>query len=172
MSTSETFTFEALPRNAAQLDEYSMMSPFETAALVITALDCFDPKAPDNFYEMISYLMGGNEIQPLSPLAKSLIRDRMLQNGKYGFIGKSYMAGATPQNGYTPDKPYRITVSDNPYSYEQSGFAKLFIKSGGADSLRSVQLRQMKSGKWVLWSDTVMWLLPDIRQPEDTSPWA
>lgn len=169
---AEVFTFNTLPKSVSELMQYSMTSPFETAALVVCALDCYEVQSPDNFYAMLQYLMGGAELQPMSPLTKSLIRDRMLQNGKYAFIGKSYMEGATPENNYTPMKPYTVTVSENPYSYTQQGYAKLFIRSGGADSIRSVQLRQTKTGKWVLWSDTVMWLLPDIRQPESSNPWA
>lgn len=169
---SEVFTFNSLPKKADDLKAYSMNSPFETAALVIATLDCYDLNNQNNFYDMLQYLMGGAEIQPMSPLMKSLIKDRMMQNGKFEFIGKSFMEGATPGNNYTPSTPYKITVSDNPYSYTQQGFAKLFIKSSGADSIRSVQLRQMKTGKWVLWSDTVMWLLSDIRQPESLNPWA
>ena len=77
--------------------------------------------------------------------------------------------GAVPQNDYTPAEPYTINISENPYSYQEQGYAKLFIQSGGADSPRPVQLRKAKDGKWYLWEQ---FLLADIRVPESSDPWA
>ena len=78
-------------------------------------------------------------------------------------------AGAVPQNDYTPDLPAVIAVSESPYSYQDQGYAKLYLQSGGADSPRAVQLRQAKDGKWYLWEQ---FLLADIRKPESQNPWA
>ena len=85
------------------------------------------------------------------------------------YVPRSYFNGATPQNDYTPSAPYTIVVSENPYSYTDEGYAKLFLRSGGADSERAVQLRNAKDGKWYLWEQ---FLLADIRKPESTNPWA
>ena len=62
-----------------------------------------------------------------------------------------------------------VRVSENPYSYQEQGYAKLYLYSGGADSPRPVQLRLAKDGKWYLWEQ---FLLADIRQPESADPWA
>ena len=62
-----------------------------------------------------------------------------------------------------------IIVSENPYSYQNEGYATLYMTSGGADSPRSVQLRKAKDGKWYLWDQ---FLLADIRQPDSADPWA
>ena len=97
---------------------------------------------------------------------KSFIKDRFMDGKDY--VPRSYFFGATPQNDYTPES-YRITVSENPYSYTNEGYAKLFIRSGGADSPREVLLRKAKDGKWYLWEQ---YLLSDIRQPESANPWA
>ena len=85
------------------------------------------------------------------------------------YVPRSYFKGATPQNDYVPTEPYTISVSTNPYSYENEGYVKLFIRSGGADNPREVVLREAKDGKWYLWDQ---FLLPDIRKPESSNPWA
>ena len=68
-----------------------------------------------------------------------------------------------------PSQPYTVTVSENPYSYQNEGYAKMFIRSGGADSPREVLLRKAKDGKWYLWEQ---FILVGIRQPESQNPWA
>ena len=85
------------------------------------------------------------------------------------YVPRSYFEGATPENDYTPSLPLKITVSENPYSYENQGYAKLFVRSGGADGLREIVLREAKDGKWYLWEQ---FILSDIRQPESANPWA
>ena len=77
--------------------------------------------------------------------------------------------GAVPANDYKPAQPYTVKVSENPYSYQDSGYAKLYLQSGGADSPRPIQLRLAKDGKWYLWEQ---FLLAGIRPPESTNPWA
>jgi hypothetical protein len=115
---------------------------------------------------MLNHLKGP---QPLSAYDISFIADRMAQNGKIDFIAESYFNGATPQNNYTPTEPYTVVVSENPYSYQEQGYAKLYLQSGGADSPRPVNMRQAKDGKWYLWEQ---FLLSDIRPPESSNPWA
>ena len=83
-----------------------------------------------------------------------------------------FLRGPRPLSGY--DKSFiadrfRVTVSENPYSYQNQGYATLHIRSGGADNPRSVQLRLAKDGKWYLWEQFV---LVGIRQPESSNPWA
>ena len=82
---------------------------------------------------------------------------------------RSYFSGAVPQNDYQPSQPYTVRVSENPYSYENENYAKLFLTSGGADSPRYVQLRKAKDGRWYLWEQ---FILVGIRPPESTDPWA
>jgi len=115
---------------------------------------------------MLNHLKGP---QPLSTQEISFIADRMAQNSKVDFIAESYFNGATPQNNYLPTVPYTVVVSENPTSYQEQGYAQLYIRSGGADSPRPVKLRQAKDGKWYLWEQ---FLLSDIRPPESSNPWA
>jgi len=150
--------FTALPQAA-------MQTPFDTAAMVVLAFGLY--KVDKNLsISMLNHLKGP---QPLSTQEVSFIADRMAQNGKVDFIAESYFNGATPQNNYTPTVPYTVVVSENPYSYQEQGYAQLFIKSGGADSPRPVKMRQAKDGKWYLWEQ---FLLSDIRPPESSNPWA
>ena len=165
------FTFEQELVSLEEYKKYELATPFETAALVVEAIAAYDKENKENFFEILQYLMGGS-IQPISNLLKQQINDCMNQNEKWKFIGKSYFEGATNSNQYTPNTPNVVEVTENPYSYENEGFARLLLQSGGADSPRPITLRKSKDGKWYLWSDSILGLLADIRQPEEENPWA
>jgi len=163
---SETFTFSALPESAAQLQalpEATLDSPFKTAALTLCALCAYAADKPTGI-EMLNFLKGP---KPLTPYEISFIDDR-LRDGKT-YVPFSYFKGATPDNNYTPDEPFTVTISSNPYSDANEGYMKLFLRSGGADSPREVVLRMKGDGRWFLWDQM---LLPDIRQPKAADPWA
>jgi len=147
--------FKALP-------QADMTTPFKTAALTVVAL-CLYPTDRQLCFDMMAYLKGP---AGLSGIDKQFINDRFMDKD---YIPRSYFEGATPDNNYTPTKPLKVTVSDNPYSYQNEGYATLYIQSGGADSPRQVQLRKAKDGKWYLWEQ---YLLSDIRKPESEDPWA
>jgi len=147
--------FKALP-------QADMSTPFKTAALTVVAL-CLYPTDRQLCFDMMAYLKGP---AGLSGIDKQFINDRFMDKD---YIPRSYFEGATPDNNYTPTKPLKVTVSDNPYSYQNEGYATLYIQSGGADSPRQVQLRKAKDGKWYLWEQ---YLLSDIRKPESEDPWA
>ena len=162
-------TFEKFYDNLDELKKYSLTTPEETAALVANILNIYTPETQTNFFELLQYLMG--DIQPLSNLLKQQINDRMTQNEKWKFIGKSYFLGSKPDNDYEPTKPYEVEINENSYSYSDAGFARLFLKSSGADNSRPITLRKTKDGKWLLWSDSILGLLVDIRKPESQNPW-
>lgn len=124
----------------------------------------------DTFYEMLQYLMG--EYQEISPMMKQNINDRMSQNNKSTYIGKSYFIGANQNNDYTPSTPYQIEIKENPYTDTEEGYKRLLVKSGGADSDRPITVRLAKDGNYYIWSDSFIGLLTDIRKPESTNPWA
>ena len=158
--------FENLPDDVAgfkALPQAALSNPFDTAALTVVAL-CFYPESKDASLELLDFLRGP---RPLSGVDKQFLKDRFMDDK--GYVPRSYFKGATPQNDYVPTEPYTIAISTNPYSYENEGYAKLFITSGGADSPRYVVLREAKDGKWYLWDQ---FLLSDIRKPESTNPWA
>ena len=162
---SVKITFAALPETLEgfkTLPEANMETPFSTAALTVLAF-CFYPENKDLSLQMLDILRGP---RPLSVMDKQFIADRFRDKD---YVPRSYFEGATPNNNYLPSEPYSIVVSENPYSYQNEGYATLYLTSGGADSPRSVQLRLAKDGKWYLWEQ---YLLADIRKPESENPWA
>ena len=152
-----------------ELEKVDRTSPENVAALLIHSFCNYIPKNEENFYDMLQYLYG--EFQPLSELMKQNIKDRMMQNEKYKFIGNSYFEGANPNNDYTPTG-FGIEITRNDYSETEEGFMRLFLKSGGADSLRPLTLKLAKDGNYYIWSDSCIGLLSDIRKPESNNPWA
>jgi len=162
--------FDKLYTNKNDLLNIDRTNPFNVAASFINILVSYDINNDNNFIEMLQFLVG--EYQPISALMRQNIKDRMRQNSKYPFIGKSYFVGATPINDYTPNIPYEVEVSENDYSKVEDGYIRLLLKSGGADNLRPITLRLAKDGNYYIWSDSFMGILSDIRQPESTNPWA
>lgn len=113
---------------------------------------------------MLDFLKGP---ESLSNLEKQFLRDRL--RGK-GYKSLSFFAGATPDNGYSPQTPYQITVSSNPYSFDTENWATVYVQSGGADSPRPIKLRKKPStGQWFL---NEIQCLSDIRIPTADDPWA
>lgn len=166
VNRSEIFTFAELPNNVDELKalpEASLNSAFRTTALTIAAL-CRYEESPEDSFEMLNFLKGPDE---LSGQEKQFIRERL--NGK-GYKALSYFKGATPQNGYKPTTPYTISVSENPYSFDNENWATLYVTSGGADNPRTIKLRKKPStGQWFL---NDIQCLSDIRLPVAEDPWA
>ena len=165
---SVSVVFPSIPGSLdafAALPQAAMLNPFDTAALFILAIGLYKVDKSISI-AMINHLKGP---QALNQHDLSFLADRMAQNGKVDFIAESYFDGATPQNDYTPTEPYTVAVSENPYSYQEQGYARLLIRSGGADEPRAITLRSAKDGKWYLWEYSS--ILMDIRAPESTNPW-
>ncbi len=161
----EKIVFSSLPstfEEFASLPQAALSTPFDTAAMTVLAF-CYYPQNKDLALQMVNYLRGP---RPLSGGDISFIADRFRDSD---YVPRSYFEGSTPANDYTPAEPYTIVVSENPYSYQNEGYATLYISSGGADSPRSVQMRKAKDGKWYLWEQ---FILVGIRQPESANPWA
>ena len=162
--SSKTFIFNSLPKTVEELramPESSCTDAFAVAALTVAVLCNYYDNAEET-YRMLDAIKGP---QPLSTYEKQFIRDRMMDN-KY--VPISYFEGTSPANSYTPSLPYKITVSDNPYSYTDPNYANLYIASSGADSPRSVKLRK-KGDNWFLWEQFV---LVGIRAAAADDPWA
>lgn len=163
---SETFTFNALPESLAQmqaLPEANLDNPYKTAALTVCAI-CAYAADKNVGLEMLNWLRGP---RPLGNVEISFLNDRF--RGGKTYVPFSYFEGATPDNDYTPDMPYTITVSSNPYSDANEGYKKLFVTSGGADTPREIVLRMKADGTWLLWDQ---FILVGIREPKSANPWA
>ena len=161
----EKIVFSSLPstfEEFASLPQAALSTPFDTAAMTVLAF-CYYPQNKDLALQMVNYLRGP---RPLSGGDISFIADRFRDSD---YVPRSYFEGSTPANDYIPAEPYTIIVSESPYSYQNEGYATLYISSGGADSPRSVQMRKAKDGKWYLWEQ---FILVGIRQPESSNPWA
>ena len=164
-NTKETFTFAALPESLAELQalpEASLDSPFKTAALSVCALCAYGADKQIGI-EMLNWLRGP---RPLSNYDLSFLNDRF-RDGHHVIF--SYFSGARPDNNYTPDQPFMLTIEAGPYADANPGYKKLHIRSGGADNPREIVLRRTGEGKWFLWDQ---FLLVSIRPPKSADPWA
>jgi len=163
---SESFSFSYLPKNVAELQalpEASLDSPFKTTALTMLAL-CRFKENQDEMFEMLDFLKGPENV---SPYEKQFIKERLSEKEYKPF---SFFNGATPENGYTPSIPYTISVSENPYSFDNENWAVLWVKSSGGDNARQIKLRKKPStGQWFL---NDIQCLSDIRVPTSEDPWA
>lgn len=163
---TESFTFTALPNSLAELKampEASLDSAFKTTALTIAAL-CAYEQSPDACIEMLNFLKGPAEV---STYEKGFIKERL--SGKF-YKTFSFFEGAVPENGYKPNTPFVIKVSENPYSFDEENWATLYVTSGGADNPRPIKLRKKPStGQWFL---NDIQCLADIRTPVADDPWA
>ncbi|MCL2814138.1 MAG: hypothetical protein FWD23_06015 [Oscillospiraceae bacterium] len=165
---AKSIAFAALPASQAEfkaLPQAQMQTPHDTAAMFVLALNVYSQN-PNEALAMMNILKGPS---PLSGREIQFLKGEMGQAGKGDYLARSYFAGATPQNDYTPSRPYTVVVSDNPYSYDNQGYAKLFVACGGADTPRPITLRQAKDGKWYLWEQ---FLLTGIKKAESSNPWA
>ena len=162
---TEEIVFDRLPETLEEfkaMPQAALSTPFQTAAMTVLAF-YFYPQNLQLSLDMVNYLRGP---RPLSGYDQSFIKDRFRDSD---YVPRSYFEGATPQNDYLPQEPYRVRVSENPYSYQNENYATLHIRSGGADSPRQVQLRLAKDGRWYLWEQ---FILVGIRPPESSNPWA
>ena len=164
-----TYTFNSLPRNLDELKALpgaDLTDPYAVAALTLAALTRYGDNSADCI-KMLNYLKGP---EPISGYEAQFIRER-LQGKTYKPF--SYFHGATPQNNYTPSRPYKITVDSNQYSFTTDGsgheWCTLWVTSGGADNPRSIKLRKKGStGQWFL---NDIQCLSDIRTPAAYDPW-
>ena len=146
MHKSKTFVFADYPKNADELKKMPEL----------------DFSSPLSTIEMLNVLKGP---QPMNGMDVQFLRDRI--KGR-GYIPRSYFEGSSVKNDYTPNVPYKITVSEYAYTYQSEGYAKVQVQSSGADSPRPIELRR-KGNQWFLWRNLA---LSDIRTPASVDPWA
>ncbi|MBQ8946696.1 MAG: hypothetical protein IJ058_07790 [Lachnospiraceae bacterium] len=165
-NTTERFVFGSIPTNEAELGklpESVMDTPYKTAALVMAVL-CNYEKDPEATIAMLNVLKGPEEV---SNYEKQFLKDRL--DGKT-YKPFSFFEGATPSNNYTPNVPYAISISSNPYSFDNENWAVMYVQSSGADSPRQIKLRcKPSTGQWFL---NEIQCLSDIRVPVSDDPWA
>ena len=161
-----TISFEKIPATLDELKslpEASLTEPEYGAALFILAMMNYKAN-PELAITMLEFLKGPGGV---SPFEKQFIKDR-LGDGK-DYVVRSYFAGTSPENDYTPSVPYTVEPQKEP-SPEFEGRIRLFMRSSGADSPRMVKMRLKPStGEWFIEEEM---LLPDIRIPRSLDQWA
>ena len=163
-SNQKLFQFKSLPNNVEELKamKFSFTDPYAVAAMTLAALMRYEASQSD-CYEMLNYLKGPED---LSSYEKNFLKERL--QGKFYKV-PSFFVGATPGNNYTPEKPYKIRVKTNSYSFQGENWASMQLTSGGSDSDRPLKLRKKPStGEWFLNEITC---LADIRTPANADPW-
>lgn len=165
---TKTVTLSALPENVdgmRAMSEFTLGDPFTVAALTVAALNRYSADR-EAAKAMLNVLKGP---EPLTPREVQFINDRFMDGKDY--VTRSYFAGTSPENDYTPSAPYRVEVIEQANSRDSEGYITLYLKSSGADSIRPVMLRHKPStNEWFLWQfDSV---LSGIRIPKSTDKWA
>lgn len=162
---NKTYTFNSLPQTVSDLKALpgaDLKDPYGVAALTLAALTRY-AESPEDCFEMLEFLKGP---ESLSNYEKQFIRDR-IKDKPYKVL--SFFQGATPANNYQPTRPYKITPGSNPYSFQEEGWATIYVRSGGADSPRPIKLRKKPStGQWFL---NEIQCLSDIRLPAAEDKW-
>ena len=162
----QAFTFSFVPKNVHELSELAeacLDSAYKTAALTLLVL-CRYKDSPEDCFEMLNLLKGPEDI---SNYEKQFLKERL--SGKE-YLPFSYFDGALPENAYTPTSPFSVTVYETPYSFENENWATLWVKSSGADNMRSIKLRKKPStGQWFL---NDIQCLSEIKKPKVLDKWA
>lgn len=162
---SEIISFEKLPKSIEELTPIAQdcfSSPYKMAALSVLVF-CNWENDREKTIEMLNLIKGPRQ---LTPYDIQFIRDRL---GGKDYVVRSYSKGTSPENNYSIDK-LEIEVSETPYSFQNEGYATLYLHSSGADSARPVTLRfKPSTNQWFLWEHT---FLSDIRIPKAQDEWA
>ncbi len=161
-------TLQSIPSNLDEFNSLAAMGlsrPENTCALFLCALALFDRNKEDGT-AAFNVLRGP---KPMTPYDVQFLRDRL--RGK-SYLPLAYFEGATPENSYTPNKPYVLNVMDDSRPQDvEAGYIRVFLKTAGADSPRPMKLRNKPStGEWFLWEYSS--ILSGIRMPAAEDPWA
>ncbi|MDO4702147.1 MAG: hypothetical protein Q4A47_05990 [Erysipelotrichaceae bacterium] len=165
MNNKTIKTIEKIPTTIEEfqsLPQFDRKSPYDTAILVIVALLNYKDN-PELAFDMINVLKGPN---PLSPYEKQFLHDRLRDKTH---VVSSFIKETSPNNDYQYPLPFHIEAFDNPYSFVNEGYAKIFLTSSGADSPRPIVLRLGKDQNWYLYE---ILCLSNVRPPESTNFWA
>ena len=166
-----TYTFNALPRNIEELktlevnDREYFKSPHFVTALFICCLNRLPDNSTDT-WEMINYLrthtatVGENNIMKIYKGDTQNIVQNLLENDTHGFPSvnglRSYFAGSSPDNKYTPTTPYQVTIvekSDIYVTKDGNLYAKLYVESSGYDDpVGPLKLRKVEGHDWLVYS--------------------
>ena len=191
-----TFTFKTLPQTLGELKQFDLSDPetggYLTTCLAILVHDIYEPvenemamEPSDNekleeLYKMLQYLCdydpdstaSTNYHNKLFPKAtKQFIHDRLAYYDRYKYTINSYKNGATPENGYTPELPVSITVTEYVYDLAEAGagypkLKRFIFNSSGADGDRFLDaFYDAANERWFVYGETWNYLLSAVRDP-------
>lgn len=154
-----------LPSTLAQFEALPRRSTDEVCAAFICALNLY-LKDKDAGIAAMNILRGP---RPMTPYDEQFLRDRL--RGKE-YLPMAYFEGAAPENNYTANPPYALSVLPDPRPQDiEEGYVRIFLRTAGADSPRPVKLRcKPSTGEWFLWEYSSV--LSGIRIPQAADPWA
>ena len=158
-------TINALPQTMEQFSSMSrdLTRPENTCVMFLCALNMY-VQNKDVGIETMNLLRGP---RPMNAYDIQFLRDRLRDKT---YLPLAYFDGATPQNNYTPRRPYTIQVLSDPRPQDiEPGYIRLYLQTAGADSPRPIKLRQ-KGSNWYLWEYSS--ILSGIRIPAQDDPWA
>ena len=113
---------------------------------------------------MLEFLKGPGGV---SEYEKQFIKDRLSDGKEY--VVRSYFAGTSPVNDYTPSMPYTV-IPEKDAASEDNGRIRVFMRSSGADSQRMIKMRlKASTGEWFIEEEMI---LSDIRIPRSQDAWA
>jgi len=174
------FTFSHAPETAEELAQYRADSPYAAMALLLLAFRTWTPEDPSICEKMLDQLTdtrapkpGGGENYAFSEYNawKDFLAQRMKQNSKYRYIGNAYLEGASPENDYTPDEPFVITLRESTYvpfaaaTETTPALWQVLVHPGGSDSERYALFYEDGEGTWKVWGDSWQGLLADVQTP-------
>ena len=121
--------------------ESTLNLPEKAAALFIIALRIYavDRKLG---LKMISYLRNEESINEKE--IKNLLSDPL---EKRSYLPLAFFKGATPENSYTPDLPYIVTIKEDKKRSLRRKFKTLYIGCPGAGVYRPITLEKKKRKK-------------------------
>lgn len=159
---------QKMPTNLEDFKELEIMDlskPENVCGLFLCALVLFD-KDKEAGKEAMNIIRGPS---PMSEYDFQFLKDRL--RGK-SYLPLAYFNGATPENNYKPNVPYVLDVQEDPRPQDiEQGYIRLYLKTAGADSPRSIRLRQKAStGQWFL--NEYSSILTGIRIPKNKDPWS
>ena len=159
-------SFASLPSNLDELKalpEASLKEPEYGAALFVIAMMNYK-NDPATAISMLEFLKGPGGV---SEYEKQFIKDTLSDGKEY--VVRSYFAGTSPENDYTPSMPYTV-IPEKDAASEDNGRIRVFMRSSGADSPRMIKMRlKASTGEWFIEEEMI---LSDIRIPKSSDPWA
>ena len=160
-----TITFDKLPANVEELKALpiaSLNEPEYGAALFVAAMMHYSVNKDETF-EMLDFLNGPYEV---TQYQKQFIADRMAEGDH---VVRSFFAGTSPENDYTPSMPYTI-VTERGFDQETDGRMRIVLTSSGSVTKRFFTMRHKPStNQWFVEEQMILGM---IREPKSADPWA